>query len=69
VLIEARSKEVEDRAVPGPWEGDLIVGLDSSTIASLDERATLFTMLVHLPRTDSLGEQPHVHNGPALAGH
>jgi IS30 family transposase len=69
VMISARPAEVEDRAVPGHWEGDLIVGLDSSAIGTLVERTTRFTMLLHLPRMDGHGDEPRVKNGPALAGH
>src|SRR5450759_1325749 len=53
ISIRERPAEIEDRAIPGHWEGDLIGGTKNSHIATLVERHSRFTILVKVPSKDT----------------
>ena len=67
-VLSRRPAEATDRKIAGHWEGDLVIGLKRSAVATLIERTTRYAVLIHLPRQAGYGVIPPRKNGPALAG-
>jgi transposase, IS30 family len=69
ISIRERPPEVEDRAIPGHWEGDLLSGAKNSYIATLVERHSRFAMLIKVPSKETeavvAALSQHVHKLPA----
>jgi hypothetical protein len=69
ISIRERPAEIEDRTIPGHWEGDLLGGTNHSHIATLVERHSRFAMLIGVPSKDTAvvvtALSQHVHKLPA----